>query len=183
MSIIVHVRTSKTAARHEPKQEVNTMEKYLDSIEQAGTLDTLDQITEAAAMDDTLTGAQYEAVYAAALHKAQTWDPQNRERREHPAQEPQYTAETYKDNAGRLHLAVLDSAGECVYYLTDADIALVMDTLAALVSGGDPIADQWEGGEPDPAATYKWITQTVEARNGGAWEIDAVQAMRGGTRE
>lgn len=65
------------------------MEKYLDSIEQAKTPDQLDQITEAAAMDDTLTGAQYEAVYAAALHKAQTWDPQNRERREHRAQSSQ----------------------------------------------------------------------------------------------
>lgn len=155
------------------------MKKYLDSIEQADTLDLLDSITESAAMDDTLTGAEYEAVYAAALHKAQTWDPQNRERREHPEQEPQYIAETYQDNAGRLHLAVLDRSGACVYYLTDADSALVMDTLAALIKGGDPVADQWEGGEPDPAAAYKWITHAVEARNGGAWEIDAAQAMRG----
>lgn len=65
------------------------MKKYLDSIEQAKTLDQIDQITESAAMDDTLTGTEYESVYAAALHKAQTWDPQNHERREHRAHSPQ----------------------------------------------------------------------------------------------
>lgn len=162
------------------------MEKYFKAIQQADTLDELDSIAETAAQDETLTGAEYETIHAAALNKAQQWNPQN-----NPQDKPQegtsakalYTAETYQDNAGRLHLAVLDRAGECVYYLTDADAALVMDTLAVLIKGGDPVADQWEGGEPDPAAAYKWITQAVEARNGGAWEIDAVQAMGGGASE
>lgn len=45
------------------------MKKYLDSIEQAETLDQLDQITKTAAND--------KAIHAAALRKAQGRDPQN----------------------------------------------------------------------------------------------------------
>lgn len=58
--------------------------KYMEQVEQADSLDELDSITEAAANDDTLTGAEYEAIHAAALRKAQGWDPQNQ--REEPAQ-------------------------------------------------------------------------------------------------
>lgn len=59
-------------------------DRYLEQVAQADSLDELDTITEAAANDDTLTGAEYEAVHAAALRKAQGWDPQNQ--REEPAQ-------------------------------------------------------------------------------------------------
>ena len=58
--------------------------RYLEQVEQADSLDELDTIAEAAANDDTLTSAEYEAVHAAALRKAQGWDPQNRQ--EEPAQ-------------------------------------------------------------------------------------------------
>lgn len=83
-----------------------------------------------------------------------------------------YTAETYEDNAGRHHLAVLNTSGICVYYLV-ADRELVEQTAADLRADGDPVADQWEGGEPDPVAAYQWIRDTVEQRNGGAWETNA----------
>lgn len=61
-----------------------------------------------------------------------------------------YTYKCFGDNAGCLHLAVLDDSGACVYYLADQDRALIRETLDALRAGGDPIADGWEGGEPDP---------------------------------
>lgn len=83
-----------------------------------------------------------------------------------------YTYELYEDNAGGLHLAVLDDAGNCIYYLADNDRELVMDTLADLKAGGDPIADGWEGGEEDPAACYAEINEAVALRNGSAWELD-----------
>nr|DAJ88089.1 MAG TPA: hypothetical protein [Caudoviricetes sp.] len=79
-----------------------------------------------------------------------------------------YNYSIYEDNAGRLHLAVMDENGSFIYYLCDADRALVVGTLDALKAGGDPIADGWEGGEPDPTACYEEITNIVDARNGGA---------------
>ena len=81
---------------------------------------------------------------------------------------------TYRmfDNAGGLHLAILNKDGECVYYLSDFDRGLVLDTLAALKDGGDPIADGWEGGEPNPAACYEEINNIVDACNGGATMLD-----------
>lgn len=83
-----------------------------------------------------------------------------------------YTYRMFEDNAGFLHLAVLDENDVCIYYLFDADRALVMDTMAALENGGDPIADSWEGGEEDPVACFDEILARVDARNGGASEID-----------
>ena len=47
-----------------------------------------------------------------------------------------YTYSIYEDNAGRLHLAVMDKTGSCIYYLCDADRALVVETLDALKAGG-----------------------------------------------
>ena len=82
-----------------------------------------------------------------------------------------YNYHIFEDNAGFLHLAVVDEHDACVYYLCDADRNLVMATLAALKAGGDPIADGWEGGESDPAACYAEIVGFVESRNGGATEI------------
>ncbi len=84
-----------------------------------------------------------------------------------------YTYRMFEDNAGGLHLAILDVDGECVYYLSDFDRDLVLDTLAALKDGGDPIADSWEGGEEDPAARLREIVDLVDAGNGGAEELDA----------
>jgi hypothetical protein len=83
-----------------------------------------------------------------------------------------YAYKCFEDNAGCLHLAVLDDSGACVYYLADQDRALIRETLDALRAGGDPIADGWEGGEPDPAACYVWIVDAVNRRNGGAEEIE-----------
>lgn len=82
-----------------------------------------------------------------------------------------YRYEVYEDNAGGLHLAVLD--GEtCVYYLCDNDHDLVMSTLDELKRGGDPVADSWEGGEQNPDECYHSIVSIVEQSNGGAWELD-----------
>ena len=83
-----------------------------------------------------------------------------------------YTYRMFEDNAGGLHLAILNKDGECVYYLSDFDRGLVLDTLAALKDGGAPIADGWEGGEPNPAACYEEINNIVDARNGGATMLD-----------
>lgn len=82
-----------------------------------------------------------------------------------------YTYRLFEDNAGNLHLAVLDTSGACVYYLTDSDRELVLSTLADLTAGGDPIADGWEGGEPDPAACFEEINDFVGLRNGSASEL------------
>ena len=84
-----------------------------------------------------------------------------------------YTYRMFEDNAGGLHLAILNEDGECVYYLSDFDRGLVLDTLAALKDGGGPIADSWEGGEEDPAACLREIVDLVDAGNGGAEELDA----------
>lgn len=83
-----------------------------------------------------------------------------------------YTYRMFEDNAGFLHLAVLDEDDACIYYLSDADRELVLDTLADLKAGGDPIADSWEGGEEDPEACLAGILAWVDARNGSACEID-----------
>lgn len=82
-----------------------------------------------------------------------------------------YDYHLFEDNAGYLHLAVLNDDSTCVYYLVDNDRDFVRDTLADLIAGGDPIADGWEGGEDDPAASYAAIRALVDARNGSAWEI------------
>lgn len=83
-----------------------------------------------------------------------------------------YTYNLFEDNAGGLHLAVLDNSGACVYYLTDNHHEIVMDALAELKAGGDPIADGWEGGEPDPESCYNEINNFCDLRNGSAWEIE-----------
>lgn len=82
-----------------------------------------------------------------------------------------YNYRLFEDNAGGLHLAVLD--GEtCVYYLCDNDHNLVMSTLEELKDGGDPVADAWEGGEPNPEECYRSILYFVDDRMGGAWEVE-----------
>ena len=80
-----------------------------------------------------------------------------------------YNYQLFEDNAGGLHLAVLD--GEtCVYYFCSNHRDLVMSTLEELKRGGDPVADAWEGGEDNPTECYRSIVAIVEQRNGGAWE-------------
>lgn len=82
-----------------------------------------------------------------------------------------YNYQLFEDNAGGLHLAVLD--GEtCVYYFCSNHRELVMDTLAELKRGGDPVEDEWEGGELNPEECYREILQFVEERMGGAWEVE-----------
>lgn len=82
-----------------------------------------------------------------------------------------YNYQLFEDNAGGLHLAVLD--GEtCVYYFCSNHCELVMDTLAELKRGGDPLEDEWEGGEPKPEECYREILYFVEERMGGAWEVE-----------
>lgn len=84
-----------------------------------------------------------------------------------------YTHQLFEDNAGGLHLAVFDASGTCVYYLADNDRAFVLDTLADLKAGGNPIADGWEG-DPDPAARCAEIVEWVSLRNGSAREADDI---------
>lgn len=54
---------------------MRTFSDYLAAVEQADSLDALDAIAEDAANSDELTNAEYEAVYAAALNRAQSWAP------------------------------------------------------------------------------------------------------------
>lgn len=82
-----------------------------------------------------------------------------------------YNYQLFADNAGVLHLAVLDCE-TCVYYFCSNHCELVMSTLDDLKRGGDPVADSWEGGEPNPDECYRSITHFVEERNGGAWEVE-----------
>ncbi len=83
------------------------------------------------------------------------------------------TYKLFEDNAGGLHLAILDESGECVYYLADNDRDLVLSALEDFKAGSDPIEDGWEGGEENPRECYESILSFVAARNGGAWEVDA----------
>lgn len=79
------------------------------------------------------------------------------------------TYELYMDNAGRLHLAILED-GSCIYYLCDTDHAFVTATLADLKNGSDP--HDWDGGEDSPEEAYRWIVDAVDAHNGGAWPVE-----------
>ena len=54
---------------------MRTFPDYLAAIAGADSLDALDAIAEDAANSDELTNAEYEAVYAAALNRAQSWAP------------------------------------------------------------------------------------------------------------
>lgn len=49
------------------------MDKYLNKIETAQTLDELDEIVEIAAFDDSLVNDEYSEIYAEALKKAQNF--------------------------------------------------------------------------------------------------------------
>lgn len=99
--------------------------------------------------------------YNIRCQKDSTKPPDRRPLRRRKDNTMKYTYKCFEDNAGCLHLAVLDDSGACVYYLADQDRALIRETLDALRAGGDPIADGWEGGEPDPAACYAWIVDAV----------------------
>lgn len=83
------------------------------------------------------------------------------------------TYELYEDNAGGLHLAILDETGDCVYYLADNDKEFVLSALADFKAGSDPIDDCWDGGEENPRECYHSIRSFADARNGGAWEVEA----------
>lgn len=82
------------------------------------------------------------------------------------------TAKRFEMNDGSMCFAVLDASGKCIYFLHDKDEELVDGTVAAYLSGGDPIKDGWEGGEEDPQECYESVLAFVEARNGGTWEVD-----------
>lgn len=83
-----------------------------------------------------------------------------------------YTAKVYQDNAGRAHLAVLDkSSGACVYYLVDAEQSLICDAIVSLSKGGNPVSEQWDGGEDDPAAVQK-VAAWARQQGGRVW-VDA----------
>lgn len=83
-----------------------------------------------------------------------------------------YTYRTYEDNAGSLHLAILDDDDRCVYYLVSADRKLISDTIDALEDGGDPIEDGWDGSEEAPEIRLSEIEHLVDLCNGSACQID-----------
>nr|DAE15059.1 MAG TPA: Sen15 protein [Siphoviridae sp. cty3u30] len=84
-----------------------------------------------------------------------------------------YTYRTYEDNAGSLHLAILDDDDRCVYYLVSADRKLINDTIDALEDGGDPIEDGWDGSEEaPPEVCLSEIEYRVDLCNGSAYQID-----------
>lgn len=56
---------------------MHAFSEYLAAVAGAESLDALDAIAEDAANSDELTNAEYEAVYAAALSRAQDWAPVN----------------------------------------------------------------------------------------------------------
>ena len=116
--------------------------------------------------------------YAVALQESQANNQQNDDASAAKTASPS-PAEVYQDNAGRAHLAVLDkSSGECVYYRVDAEQSLICDAIVSLSKGGNPVSEQWDGGEDDPAAAYQWICDTVESHNGGAWESDPLNLFK-----
>lgn len=82
-----------------------------------------------------------------------------------------YKHKLIEDNAGILHLAVLDG-DNCIYYLADSNRKMVMEAAQAVKEGYDPISDEWGGGESNPQECYISISSIVEKRNGGAWEIE-----------
>lgn len=77
------------------------------------------------------------------------------------------TAEVFEDNAGGLHIAVLED-DVCKWYFCDNDDEFAHDVWKLIIAGGNPIAEGWEGGEPDPGERYTEIMKMVEAHNGGA---------------
>ena len=58
-------------AAGKPPERVKKMDKYIERIEKAQTLEELDAVVESAAWDDDLTASQYCEIYAKALKKAQ----------------------------------------------------------------------------------------------------------------
>lgn len=78
----------------------------------------------------------------------------------------------FEDNAGGLHLAVLDEVGTCVWYLCSNHKEIISAAIDELRDGANPISEGWEGGEADPQDCYESILCFAEARNGGAWEFE-----------
>lgn len=89
-----------------------------------------------------------------------------------------YIYRLFEDNSGNLHLAILNDALVCVWYLTDQQRDLVIEALAELRAGGDPIADGWDGGEKDPDAKYAEICDLEADRDTGVREIDRKELYR-----
>lgn len=74
-----NVQAINQAANEEPTEEQPAAARYMEQVEQADSLDELDSITETAANDETISTVEYETIHAAALRKAQEWDPQNQQ--------------------------------------------------------------------------------------------------------
>ena len=87
--------------------------------------------------------------------------------------------ELYVDNAGCHHLFALDDSGVPVAgFCDDGDADLMWATLQDYCGDGDddPVDPvEWEGQFDDVAGAYQWIVDAVNARNGGAHELDPAQ--------
>lgn len=80
--------------------------------------------------------------------------------------------ETYKDNAGWCHIAVLDNLTDtCIYYYvgTRAEISTLH---AELNNDAHPDNGCWESPELMPQLSYNEMRDNVTARMGCAWEIN-----------
>lgn len=102
----------------------------------------------------------------------------------------EYKFELYKDNAGRCHLFALQNGAPVAGFCDDGHAELTVETLRDLC--GDSPADpmDWDGQYGDdqceavthtPAdiqSAYNTIVGWVDARNGGAWELDIDKFLR-----
>lgn len=69
----------KAIAREKERQTASAPKtvasKYMDRINGAKSMDDLDSIIEEASNDDSMSNKEYEQLYAAALSRAQGWQP------------------------------------------------------------------------------------------------------------
>lgn len=80
------------------------------------------------------------------------------------------TYRLFNDNGGFYHLAILDENNVCVYYLVDQNETLVLHTLMDFLAGGDPVVEEWEGGEPNPEKCLEETDEVMSLRKGGITE-------------
>ena len=147
------------------------MMKYLDEIQQVDSLDELDRITETAANDESISGADYEAIHSAALRKAQGWNQQNQ--REEPAQ-----SEGTEEPASRPMYKTIPEALAIFDGLDPDSIHTITEDVRGDAMTGTPAElvrliteqDQQTGGNISHRATTTegWaITETAYALLGG----------------
>ena len=82
-----------------------------------------------------------------------------------------------EDNGGGLHLYVLDSDDRCVWAYQNiegvrgaGDGPLLLELIAQLAHGADPVRDRWENGAADPQAAWGVLDTSYREMD---WEVIA----------